>query len=99
MKENQIQFALLVFFLFAAFRQYVRKRKEALKAGAKRAWCDAPGFPEIEQLEGFNWEEETPIRLRSFKPKFYLTMGEFMMVEYRPLGNPKLMFLVLTRLL
>lgn len=84
MKENQIQFLMFVFFLFMAIRQFVAKQQEAKKAGANRPWCDAPGFPEIEQLEGFKWQDAAPIKLRTFKPKYHLTMGEFMTAEYHP---------------
>ena len=39
---------------------------------------DAPGFPPIEELENFDWKEIEPLKLRPFKPKYHLTMGEFL---------------------
>lgn len=76
-KQNQMQFLMMIFFLFLALRNLRSKQLEAQKAGAKRQWCEAPGFPEIEQLQGFKWQDTAPIKLRTFKPKYYLTMGEF----------------------
>lgn len=99
-KENQISFVMFVVFTFLAIRQFRSKMNEAQKAGANRTWCDAPGFPEIEQLEDFKWQDEAPIKLRTFKPKFYLTMGELITAKYTPvLCESKLMFAVLTRFL
>jgi len=76
-KQNQINVALFVLFVFLAIRQVVSKNSEAAKKGAKREYLDAPAFPEIERLEKFKWEKEDPIKLRLFKPKYHLNMGEF----------------------
>ena len=38
---------------------------------------EAPGFPPVEKLEGFDWKKAEPLKLRPFKPMYYLTMGEF----------------------
>lgn len=98
-KENQIQFILMVFFLFLAIRQFRSKQLAAAKAGANQQWCNAPGFPEIERLEDFKWQDAAPVKLRAFKPKYHLTMGESTMAEYRRiLCESILMFPVLTRL-
>lgn len=75
-KENQINVAMFVFFVFMTIRQIRAKQQAAQKAGAERGYCDAPGFPEVETLEDFRWQDERPVKLRSFKPKYYLTMGE-----------------------
>lgn len=83
-KENQFQFLLMVVFLFLAGRQFRAKQVAAKKAGADRQWCDAPAFPEIERLEGFKWQDTAPVKLRAFKPKYHLTMGEFIVAQRRP---------------
>lgn len=33
-------------------------------------------YEDIEPLNGFDWSTETPIKIRPFKPKYHLTMGE-----------------------
>ena len=76
-KQNQINVALFVLFVFLAIRQVVSKNREAAKKGMNREYLDAPDFPEIERLEKFDWKKEDPIKLRLFKPKYHLTMGEF----------------------
>lgn len=99
-KANQLSFVMFVVFTFMAVRQFRSKMKQAQDAGANRKWCDAPGFPEIERLEDFKWQDEAPIKLRTFRPKFYLTMGELITAEYTPvLCEFKLMSPVLTRFL
>lgn len=75
-KQNQINVAMFVLFVFLAIRQVVSKNKEAAKKGAKREYLDAPDFPEVERLAKFDWKREEPIKLRLFKPKYHLTMGE-----------------------
>lgn len=76
-KQNQINVGMCVLFIFLAIRQVVSKNKEAAQKGANREYLDAPDFPEVERLDKFDWKKEDPIKLRSFKPKYYLTMGEF----------------------
>lgn len=83
-KQNQISFVMFVFFIFMTVRQFRSKMAESKKAGADRKWCDAPGFPEIDRLEDFKWQDEAPVKLRAFKPKYHLTMGESMTAKYTP---------------
>jgi hypothetical protein len=35
----------------------------------------APGFPDVEPLETFDWKTTEPLQIRPFKPKYHLTMG------------------------
>jgi hypothetical protein len=35
----------------------------------------APGFPEVEPLDDFDWKTTEPLQIRPFKPKYNLTMG------------------------
>jgi len=76
-KQNQLNVGMCVVFIVLAIRQVVSKNKEANEKGANRRYLDAPDFPEVESLGKFEWEKEEPIKLRLFKPKYHLTMGEF----------------------
>lgn len=75
-KQNQTNVALFVLFVSLAIRQIVSKNREAAKKGANRQFLEAPDFPEVETLENFDWKKEDTVKLRAFKPKFHLTMGE-----------------------
>lgn len=92
-KQNQIGVAMLVFFTGLAIRTVVQKNRAAAKVGANREYLDAPDFPEIQRLEKFDWKTEEPIKLRSFKPKYYLTMGKSSSIGYlipKPLASGNL---------
>lgn len=75
-KNNQTNVILFVIFIFIALRQLISNHVEARKANAQAQFLDAPGFPEIQRLENFKWQEQEPLKLRFFKEKYFLTMGE-----------------------
>jgi len=75
-RENKINIALFVLFVIIAVRQFTSQSTAAKKAHADHQHLAAPGFPEVERLEKFNWREEKPLKLRSFRPKYFLTMGK-----------------------
>lgn len=81
-KENQINIAMFVFFIVLAVRQFISRTAAAKKAGANQQYLEAPGFPEIEPLEKSSWQEQEPLKLRFFKPKYFLTMGRFCLPAY-----------------
>ncbi|KAK5072168.1 hypothetical protein LTR64_004053 [Lithohypha guttulata] len=73
--DNQISVAMFVFFVVMAIRSLVSRQRDAAKTGANRHYLEAPSFPEIDGLDKFDWKTEDPIKLRTFKPKYYLTMA------------------------
>ena len=77
LRENYFNAGMFVVFIFLTIRTLVSKNREAAKAGANKEYLDAPDFPEIERLEKFDWKSEDQIKIRAFKPKYHLTMGEF----------------------
>ena len=85
--ENKFNIGIFCVFVFLALRQFSAKNAAAKKAGATREFLDAPEFPEIERLGNFDWKQEEPIKLRLFKPKYYLTMGKF--ASTLPLSSDK----------
>lgn len=75
-RNNTISVVLFVVFIGLATRTWFSKKKAAKEAGADKQYIEAPDFPEIQSLPKFNWHHENPIKIRNFKPKYHLTMGE-----------------------
>lgn len=71
-----ISVVMFVFFIVMATRTWFSKQKAAKESGADKQYIEAPDFPAIESLPKFDWRNENPIKLRTFKPKYHLTMGE-----------------------
>ncbi|KAL9112188.1 MAG: hypothetical protein Q9227_003565 [Pyrenula ochraceoflavens] len=65
-----------VFLVIAVFQARNGLKKQKAYESAKHAVLDAPGFPSIEKLDGFKWEEAEPIKLRPFKKTYHLTMDD-----------------------
>ena len=42
----------------------------------KHSALPAPNFPKVTELEDFDLAQTEPIKLRSFKPKYHITMGK-----------------------
>lgn len=84
LQQNYFNVGLFVVFTFLTIRTLVNKNREAAKSGANKEYLDAPDFPEIERLEKFDWKSEEHLKLRAFKPKYHLTMGEFTRIERYP---------------
>lgn len=74
-KQNKFNLGLFVLFIYLAIRQWQSRAAAAAEEGVNREYLEAKGFPEIQRLEGFKWQDEEPIKLRSFKPKYHLTMA------------------------
>src|ERR1700743_1217398 len=74
---NYSNVILILVFLGIAFNQIRLKQKEAKKAGYEKRFLRAPEFPDVEEQPGFDWKTTEPLQLRPFKPKYFLTMGEF----------------------
>lgn len=103
-RQNYMNVGLFVLFIFLTVRTLVAKSRDAAKSGANKEYLDAPDFPEIERLENFDWKSEEHMKLRAFKPKYHLTMGEFDWIGKTRIQAPmpsrqKLMYDLLTRLL
>jgi len=75
-KANYVNIGMLVVFLFIAIRQVKAKQKAAEKYGYDNRFIKRPEFPPVEEQLDFEWEKTEPIKLRPFKPKYHLTMGE-----------------------
>ena len=75
-RTNILTVGLFIVFTFLTIRTFVARTKDAKEKGSNKPYLDAPDFPEITGLEGFDWKLEDPLKLRVFKPKYYLTMGE-----------------------
>lgn len=73
---NKFNLGVFVVLLIFIFRQFKAVRERANASGVNHSYLEAEGFPEIEALEKFNHEDEDPIKLRLFKPKYFVTMGE-----------------------
>ena len=73
---NYSNVILIVVFLVIAFNQIRLKKNEAKKAGYEKRFLKAPEFPDIEEQPDFDWKTTEPLKLRPFKPKYHLTMGE-----------------------
>lgn len=50
--------------------------QKASNAAQNIGGLEAPGFPSVEKLEEFDWKKTEPLKLRPFKPMYYLTMGK-----------------------
>jgi hypothetical protein len=85
-KANYTNFAMLLVFLFIAIRQVKAKQKAAEKYGYENRCIKRPEFPPVEEQPDFEWEKTEPIKLRPFKPKYHLTMGEFLVLGCYMLG-------------
>ena len=76
---NQVSytiFAAIIGGVIIAIIQAGRNLKASTEAQNARKKIPAPGFPDIEPLEDFDWQKTEPLQSRPFKPKFHLTMGE-----------------------
>lgn len=49
------------------------------KVPEKINFLEAPDFPPVETLHDFDWRKTEPLKFRPFKPKYHLTMGEFLL--------------------
>lgn len=77
---NYANVILLVVFLVLAINQVRVKQKEAKKAGYEKRFLKAPEFPDITEQDDFDWKTTEPLKIRPFKPKYHLTMGEFLLL-------------------
>jgi hypothetical protein len=75
--SNYSNVIMILVFLGIAFNQIRRKQAEAKKAGYEKRYLRAPEFPEVDEQPDFDWKTTEPLQLRPFKPKYFLTMGEF----------------------
>lgn len=57
-------------YFFASQKTINKKNKVVL---------ESPGFAPVEPLEDFVWRKTEPLKLRPFKPKYHLTMGELLL--------------------
>lgn len=73
---NRFNLGVFVVLLIFIFRQFRSEREKAKKSPTNQPYLEAKDFPEIEALEKFNFEDEEPIKLRQFKPKYFMTMGK-----------------------
>lgn len=75
-KANYLNFLLLIVFVVMAIRQVRSKQDAAKQAGYEKRYIKAPEFPDVEEQPDFDLDKTEPLKLRPFKPKFHLTMGE-----------------------
>jgi len=52
------------------------QRKSLQSRKQQRSLEPEQGYPPIESLPDFDWSQTEPIKLRPFKPKYNLTMGD-----------------------
>ena len=66
--------ALVLFIIWRAFRNgEIIERQDTEPIDEKKEDYDA--YHDLEPLPNFDWSTTEPIRIRPFKPKYYLTMG------------------------
>jgi hypothetical protein len=73
---NYTNIILLVVFVLFAIRQARSKQQEAAKAAYEIRCIKAPEFPPVKEQPEFDWRKTEPLKVRPFKPKYHLTMGE-----------------------
>lgn len=70
--------AIGCFLLWRMYLTRCTKSGSDVRKTSEKAAVEVP-YHAIEPLRSFDWKATEPIQVRVFKPKFYLTMGEYIL--------------------